>query len=169
MAVLTVWRYSLLKQSYNADIFSWFLKGPIVYGDMTADRSRPTEKGLIKLAWISFWSLPIVITRDVDSLGEETVYVVAGFTKQRKNGTSLNSWRCVGSTEISVVCFLTIDLKKSWMEGRSVLMILCADVIVHCSLDQTCCIVEPTRDGKTQTWKKMTSSSCEKLSIFSME
>ncbi|MED6240043.1 hypothetical protein ATANTOWER_015203 [Ataeniobius toweri] len=63
-------------------------------------------------------------------LEEETVSVAAGFSRQRSvappEGRSVNSLcaGCVGSAEILAALFLTLDLYKSWMEGRSALIIL---------------------------------------------
>ncbi|MEQ2248665.1 hypothetical protein ILYODFUR_021285 [Ilyodon furcidens] len=82
-----------------------------------------------------------------NSLGEETVSMLAGFSRQCSvappGGKSLNRLcaGCVGSAQILAALFLTLDL-PSWMEGRSALMILCADVIVRRSLDLSCFVDE---------------------------
>ncbi|MEQ2235057.1 hypothetical protein ILYODFUR_037728 [Ilyodon furcidens] len=74
--------------------------------------------------------------------------VAAGFSSQRSvappEGKSLNSLcaECVGSAEILAALFLTLELYKIWMEGTSTLMILSADLIVHCSLDLSCFVDE---------------------------
>ncbi|MEQ2316053.1 hypothetical protein AMECASPLE_028750 [Ameca splendens] len=59
-----------------------------------------------------------------NSLGEETVSVAAGFSEQCS----------VAPPE---------DLYKSWMEGRSALIILSAVLIIRCSLDLSCFVDEP--------------------------
>ncbi|MEQ2256270.1 hypothetical protein ILYODFUR_022606 [Ilyodon furcidens] len=67
-----------------------------------------------------------------NSLGKETVSVAAGFSEQCSvappEGKTLNSLcaGCVGSAEILAALFLTLDLYKSWMEGRLALIILSA-------------------------------------------
>ncbi|MEQ2288102.1 hypothetical protein AMECASPLE_019479 [Ameca splendens] len=77
-----------------------------------------------------------------NSLGEETVSVAAGFSEQCSvappEGKALNSLcaGCVGSAEILAALFLTLDLYKSWMEGRSAL-------IIRCSLDLSCLVDDP--------------------------
>ncbi|MED6291495.1 hypothetical protein CHARACLAT_024292 [Characodon lateralis] len=84
-----------------------------------------------------------------NSLGEETVSVAAGFSEQCSvappEGKALNSLcaGCVGSAEMLAALFLTLDLYKSWMEGRSALIILSAVLIIHCSLDRSCLVDEP--------------------------
>ncbi|MEQ2246497.1 hypothetical protein ILYODFUR_039139 [Ilyodon furcidens] len=64
---------------------------------------------------------------------------------RRPEDKSLNSLcaGCVGSAEILAALFLTLDLYKSWIEGRSALMNLSADLIVRCSLDLSCFVNKP--------------------------
>ncbi|MED6272543.1 hypothetical protein CHARACLAT_031484 [Characodon lateralis] len=75
--------------------------------------------------------------------------VAAGFSRQCSvappEGQSLNSLcaGCVGSAEMLAAFFLTLDLYKSWMEGRSALIILFADLIGRCSLDLSCFVDDP--------------------------
>ncbi|MEQ2308841.1 hypothetical protein AMECASPLE_032423 [Ameca splendens] len=84
-----------------------------------------------------------------NSLGEETVSVAAGFSEQCSvappEGKALNSLcaGCVGSAEILAALLLTLDLYKSWMEGRSALIILSAVLIIRCSLDLSCLVDDP--------------------------
>ncbi|MED6275303.1 hypothetical protein CHARACLAT_025208 [Characodon lateralis] len=89
-----------------------------------------------------------------NSLEEETVSVVAGFSEQCSvaplEGKALNSLcaGCVGSAEILAALFLTLDLYKSWMEGGPALIILSAFLIIRCSLDLSCFVDEPNHtDG----------------------
>ncbi|MED6279149.1 hypothetical protein CHARACLAT_031601 [Characodon lateralis] len=84
-----------------------------------------------------------------NSLGEEIVSVAAGFSRQRSvappEGKSLKSLcaGCVGSPEILAALFLILDLYKSWIEVRSTLMILSANLIVRCGLNLSCFVDEP--------------------------
>lgn len=52
---------------------------------------------------------------------------------------------CVSSAEMLTAVFLTSDPYKSGMEGRSALMILLIDLIVHCKLDLSCSVDEPSQ------------------------
>ncbi|MED6240533.1 hypothetical protein ATANTOWER_022800 [Ataeniobius toweri] len=98
---------------------------------------------------VLFWNSDFQVFISKTACGEETVSVVAGFNRQRSvappEGKSLNRLcaGCVGSAEILAAPFLTLDLYKSWLEGRLALMILSADLIVHCSLDLSCFVDEP--------------------------
>ncbi|MEQ2169282.1 hypothetical protein GOODEAATRI_023486 [Goodea atripinnis] len=73
---------------------------------------------------------------------DETDSVEGGFSRQSSvappEGRNLNCLcaGCVGSAEMLAAFLLTLDLYRSWMEGRSVL-------IIGCSLDLSCLVDEP--------------------------
>ena len=46
--------------------------------------------------------------------------------------------------------FLTLDLYRSWVEGRSAQIIFSTDLTVHCNLHLFCLVAKPDSDGRIQ-------------------
>ncbi|MEQ2304666.1 hypothetical protein AMECASPLE_029505 [Ameca splendens] len=63
------------------------------------------------------------------------------FNRESAWGKKLSLWRLVLVN--SALQRRPEDLYKSWMEGRSALMILSAVLIIRCSLDLSCFVDEP--------------------------